>query len=131
MRRIVIQLFIASATVAIFPGCITQPMAVQQVNPKLGQEFKIKDISGTEVTVSIVEKAGRHYIRSPYHHGWTTEVRDYAVTNAIRFVSVSDRAINIWFPLSPDAKVAGAVYVINTHGEPVKVDEITIVDLTW
>jgi lysophospholipase L1-like esterase len=103
----------------------------EQVNVKLGEEFKIKNISGTEVTVSIVERSGKHYIRSKYHHGSRSELRDYAVTNAVKYVSTSDRAISIWFPHTPDAKLAGAVYVINNHGEAVKVDDITMVDLTW
>jgi len=103
----------------------------EPVNVKLGVEFKIKNISGTEVTVSIVEKAGKHYIRSTYHHAGMSEPRDYVITNAVDFVSTSGRGIQIWFPHAAEAKIAGTVYVINNHGEAVKVDDITTTDLTW
>jgi hypothetical protein len=103
----------------------------ERVNVKFGEEFKIKSISGTEVTVSVVEKDGKHYIRSRYHRGWTSELRDYAITNAVQFVATSGGAIDIFFPHAADAKMVGAVYVINNHGEAVKVDDITMVDLTW
>jgi F420-0:gamma-glutamyl ligase-like protein len=113
------------------PNAPQKQGAVEQISPKVGQEFKIKNISGTDVTVSIVEKDKKHHIRSTYHHGWEREVRDHAITNALAHFFISDRTINIIFPQVPDAKLVGAVYVINNHGEAVKVDDITKTDLTW
>jgi hypothetical protein len=108
-----------------------KPASREHVAVKLGEEFKIKNISGTEVMISIVEYRGKHYVRSRYHYGGVTGIRDWAITNTVSHVTVSDCAINIWFPHLADAKLAGAVYVINDHGEAVKVDDVTWVDLTW
>src|SRR4051794_23801182 len=93
---------------------------IQTLSAKLGEEFKIKNTSGHEVTVSIVERAGKPYIRSRYHHGFTSEIREYAVSNSIESVSTSECAITIFFSPKTDPKLVGAVYVINNHGEAVK-----------
>src|SRR5690349_13591006 len=38
---------------------------------EIGKEFPIKTILGDDTTVSVIEKAGRYFIRSEYVHGWT------------------------------------------------------------
>jgi hypothetical protein len=104
---------------------------VKQSDVKIGEEFKISNISGTEVAVTIVERAGTHYIRSTYHHGWTSEIRQYVVSNNVASAWTRDRTICVSFPRKPKRDPIGAVYVINNHGEAVKVDDITVTDLTW
>ena len=98
---------------------------------KLGEDFKIKDIGGSEVKAAVIEKDGAYYIRSQYHRIWkANELRDYPVAKSISTLFVRDRAIYVFSKDRADEKMAGAVYVINTHGEAVKVDDITMADLT-
>ena len=110
---------------------LAKPPKENPDTPKLGKEFKIKNISGVEVTVVIVERDRKQHIRSTYHHQGESELREYPISRAISSISISGSAINVFFSTTPGEKLAGAVYVINSHGEAVKVDDITQVDLTW
>ena len=109
---------------------LAEPPKENPRTPKLGEEFKIKNISGIEVSVMIVERDGKQHIRSTYHHGWQSELREYPILSAISSISIRGSAINVFFS-TPGKKLAGAIYVINAHGEAVKVDDITQMDLTW
>lgn len=104
----------------------------------VGQEFAVNNISGTEVKATVIITNEQAFICSHYHHGWTTEGRRYSITNSFTGIFIRGCAINVLFSLSPTntfsvgpKRSVGAVYVVNNHGEVVKVDDITNVDLTW
>lgn len=104
----------------------------------VGQEFSISNIAGTKVKATVISTNGQTFICSHYHHGWTMERRQYAITNSFSCMLVRGCAIEVFFSMSPTntfspgpKRSVGAVYVINGHGEVIKVDDITNVDLTW
>lgn len=76
---------------------------------KSGDEFKIKDISGAEGKAAVIEKNGAYYIRSRYHRGGRSEIRDYQVAKKISTLLVRDRAICIFSDDRSDEKMAGVV----------------------
>jgi|GEM_PF-5167544 len=97
----------------------------------IGKPFKVRNVSGVEEEVSLVEKDDKYYLRSTYQHGFQSEVREYLVGTNVEFAHIVDRGIDIFFARKPDAKIAGVVFIINGHGEALKVDDITQTDLTW
>ena len=98
---------------------------------EVNKEFTIENISEANVKITIINKEGNHYIRSWYKHGWNNKQKDYLIQGPVKSISLDHNKIQVTHDWTKKSDIAATIYMINNHGEAIKVDVITHIDLTW